>query len=70
VKLLNLTERLQTELNSLTGMLQTLQTNCVAAGGGPTCNAIPTEDYTVTVDYTVVRNSFRVPALKGTMRNG
>ena len=51
-------------------MLQTLQTNCVAAGGGPTCNAIPTEDYTVTVDYTVVRNSFRVPALKGTMRNG
>ncbi|XP_065919098.1 prominin-1-A-like [Dysidea avara] len=56
VKLLSLTQRLQTELNGVTAMLQALQTSCVAAGGGSTCNSIPTESYTVTVNYTVVED--------------
>ncbi|XP_065919097.1 prominin-1-A-like [Dysidea avara] len=53
VKLLNLTQRLQTELNGVTAMLQALQTSCVAAGV-PACNTIPTQSYTVTVNFAVV----------------
>lgn len=37
-------------------MLQTLQSGCDAVVGNGNCNAIPTGDYTVTVDYTGVRN--------------
>jgi len=52
----NLTQRLQTELNGVAMMLQTLQSGCDAVVGNGNCNAIPTGDYTVTVDYTGVRN--------------
>ena len=57
VKLLNLTQRLQTELNDLTVMLRALEANCQAnIGGSILCNTIPTQQHNVTVDYSVVRD--------------
>jgi len=57
VKLLNLTQRLQTELNGVTAMLQTLQANCVATGVSNACDSIPTAGYTVAIDFTMVRKA-------------
>ncbi|XP_065919137.1 prominin-1-A-like isoform X2 [Dysidea avara] len=45
--------RLQTELDGLTAMFQTLDANCRNASLGSNCNAIPTQSYSV-VDYTLV----------------
>ena len=55
VKLLNLTIRLQDELNNLTASLVTLDMQCRNASLGSLCDPIPTQSYDV-VDYTLVRN--------------
>ncbi|XP_065919120.1 prominin-1-A-like isoform X2 [Dysidea avara] len=53
LRLQNLTRRLQTELDGLAVMLQTLDSNCRNAGLGSSCTAIPTQSYNV-VNYTLV----------------
>ncbi|XP_065919451.1 prominin-1-A-like [Dysidea avara] len=55
VKLLNLTIRLQDELNNLTASLVTLDMQCRNASLGSLCDPIPTQSYDV-VDYTLVED--------------
>jgi len=53
VKLQNLTQSLQMELDNLSVMLQTLETSCRNARISINCTAIPTQSYSVAT-YTMV----------------